>query len=135
MGGVAAFGKAGAKFLTSEAGKSDDLRPSEGDGGRQRPVDDPRPGRADSYLGYPIELGGDANAVTDTDVNKVMFLFGRYDLAASMGNRRGIEVQVLRERYAELGQVGIKATERFDMVVHDVGSTTAKGPVAAGYGA
>ena len=60
---------------------------------------------------------------------------GRYDLAASMGNRRGIEVQVLNERYAELGQLGIVATERFDLVVHDLGSTTVKGPVAALYGA
>ena len=60
--------------------------------------------------------------------------FGRFDLATSIGSRRGIEIQVLQERYAELGQLGIIGTERFDIVTHDLGSTTVKGPVAAVYG-
>jgi hypothetical protein len=34
---------------------------------------------------------------------------------ARSGSRRGIEMQVLGvERYAELGQIGVIATERFD---------------------
>jgi HK97 family phage major capsid protein len=79
--------------------------------------------------------------VTSTLVNKVMFLFGRFDLAASLGNRRGIEMQTLMERYAELGQIGVIATERFDLVVHDLGTTSTsdvnggRGPIAAAYGA
>jgi HK97 family phage major capsid protein len=63
-----------------------------------------------------------------------MVLFGRFDMAASLGSRRGIEMQTLVERYAELGQIGVIATERFDCVVHDLGTTTVKGPLAAAYG-
>lgn len=136
MAGVAAFGKAGAKWLISEAGKTmifDRLKAAAGGndlmtlGGVSVPA----------YLGYEIVTSeAMPNAVADTDdyTNLVMAMFGRYDLAASMGTRRGIEVQVLAERYAELGQLGIVATERFDLVAHDLGTTTVKGPVAAMYG-
>src|SRR5205807_2108913 len=89
------------------------------------------------YLGAPIVTSEvmPATAATTDYVNKVMVLYGRFDLAASLGSRRGIEMQVLVERYAELGLLGVIATERFDCVVHDLGSTSVKGPVAAGYGA
>lgn len=134
MGGVAAFGKPGAKWLMSETGKAimiDRLKAAAGGndiitlGGMPMPA----------YLGYAIETSEAMPSDAAADyTNLVMVLFGRYDLAASMGTRRGIEVQVLQERYAELGQLGIVATERFDLVVHDLGTTTAKGPVAAMYG-
>jgi HK97 family phage major capsid protein len=94
-----------------------------------------------TYLGYQIITSEAMPKVTTTLLNKAMFLFGRFDMAASMGVRRGLEVQVLMERYAELGLVGVIATERFDIVVHDLGTTSAsdlnggRGPVAAGYGA
>lgn len=94
-----------------------------------------------TYLGYQILTSEAMPKVTSTLVNKVMFLFGRFDLAASLGNRRGIEMQTLVERYAELGQIGVIATERFDLVVHDLGTTSTsdvnggRGPIAAGYGA
>ena len=135
MSGVAAYGKPGAKWVMSEAGKAvmiDRLKAAAGGndtvslGGVLVPA----------YLGYEIVTSEAMPSDTATDyTNLVMAMFGRFDLAASMGNRRGIEVQVLNERYAELGQLGIVATERFDLVVHDLGTTSAKGPVAAAYGA
>lgn len=135
MSGVAAFGKPGAKWVMSEAGKAvmiDRLKAAAGGndtitlGGMTMPA----------YLGYEIVTSeAMPNDTTADYTSLVMAMFGRYDLAASMGTRRGIEVQVLQERYAELGQLGIVATERFDLVVHDLGTTAAKGPVAAMYGA
>lgn len=134
MSGVAAFGKSGAKWLMSEAGKAvmiDRLKAAAGGndtltlGGATVPA----------YLGYEIVTSEAMPTDTTADYTSlVMLMFGRYDLAASMGTRRGIEVQVLNERYAELGQLGIVATERFDLVVHDLGTTLVKGPVAAAYG-
>jgi hypothetical protein len=59
--------------------------------------------------------------------------YGDFSKSSSFGDRRGIMVQVLRERYAEKLQVGIR-DERFHIVNHDVGTTTVKGPVAALYG-
>jgi HK97 family phage major capsid protein len=94
-----------------------------------------------SFLGYQIVTSEAMPKVTTTLLNKVMFLFGRFDLAASFGSRRGIEVQVLMERYAELGLIGVIASERFDIVVHDLGTTSSsdinggRGPISAAYGA
>jgi HK97 family phage major capsid protein len=93
-----------------------------------------------TYLGYQIVTSEAMPKITTSLANKVMFLFGRFDLALSMGSRRGIEVQTLVERYAELGQIGVIATERFDIVVHDLGTTSisdvngGRGPIACGFG-
>lgn len=134
MGGVATYAKPGAVIVCSETAKSvifDRLKASAGG----NDVNTLGNGASGSYLGYPIFTSEAMPIVTTTLVNKVMFLFGRPDLASSMGSRRGIEIQVLQERYAELGQLGIIASERFDIVVHDLGDTATKGPLAAGYGA
>jgi HK97 family phage major capsid protein len=92
------------------------------------------------YLGYRILTSEAMPKITTSLNSKVMFLFGRFDLASSVGNRRGIEMLTLVERYAELGQIGLIATERFDLVVHDLGTTSTsdvnggRGPIAAGFG-
>jgi hypothetical protein len=52
-------------------------------------------------------------------------------MSSSFGDRRGIMVKILRERYAEKLQVGIRGHERFHIVNHDLGSTSVTGPVAA----
>lgn len=94
----------------------------------------------DEYLGYRIITSEAMPKVSTSLANKVMFLFGRFDLASSIGNRRGIEMQTLVERYAELGQIGLIATERFDVNIHDLGTTSAsdvnggRGPISAGFG-
>lgn len=64
-------------------------------------------------------------------VTTVECLFGDFSMSSSFGDRRGIVVEVLRERYAEKLQVGVLAHERFHIVNHDLGTTTVKGPVAA----
>lgn len=134
MAGVAAYGKPGAKWLCSATAQSlvfDRLKASAGG----NDINSLAGGASASYLGYGIETSEAMPAGVSTDYSSLgMLMFGRFDLAASMGNRRGITLQVLRERYAELGQIGIKGTERFDLVVHDVGDTTNKGPVALAYG-
>lgn len=87
------------------------------------------------YLGYDSytsEIMPKDSAADYT--NKVVALFGDFGLSSSVGDRRGIMIEVLRERYAEKLQVGILGHERFQVVNHDVGSTTVKGPVAALYG-
>ncbi len=132
--GVAAYAKNQAKWLCSEefaATVFDRLKATAGGNTVNTLGSAPN----DSYLRYPIMTSQAMPTDPAADLtNKVMALFGRFDLAASLGNRRGITTQVLRERYAELGQIGIKATERFDLVVHDLGDTSVKGPVAAMYG-
>lgn len=90
----------------------------------------------DQYLGYPV-FTTDVMPKVLTDLSdKVNAFFGDFSKSSSFGDRRGITVEVLRERYAEKLQVGILASERFHIVNHDLGSTTAGdfGPVGALYG-
>ena len=83
------------------------------------------------FLGYPIEvtdvMADDAAATYNA---AVMVGFGNLRMAATLGNRRGIRVALSSERYWAEDQIGIKGTERFDINVHDLGSTTVKPPFA-----
>jgi HK97 family phage major capsid protein len=82
------------------------------------------------YQGYPIVISQVLPADPTADYENVaMILFGDIRKAAKLGTRRDIRIQVLEERYADYDQLGVKATERFDIVVHDLGDGTTAGPV------
>jgi HK97 family phage major capsid protein len=83
------------------------------------------------YGGYPADTSEIMPKVGTSDVTTVEALFGDFSKSSSFGDRRGIMVQVLRERYAEKLQIGVLAHERFHIVNHDLGTTDVKGPVAA----
>lgn len=87
------------------------------------------------YLGYPRDISescpnGAATVYNDTP----MLYFGNFRMATAMGSRVGMTMQVLNERYAEYRQVGIISTEQFDLVNHDLGSTTEYGSLACLFG-
>jgi HK97 family phage major capsid protein len=83
------------------------------------------------FLGYPINVTPVMNDGAATDYNDaVMIGFGDLRMAATLGDRRGIRVALSSEKYWEEDQIGIKGTERFDINVHDLGSTTKKPPFA-----
>lgn len=87
--------------------------------------------RVPSYMGFLVEIDQTLPKVL-TDLSDVaMAFFGDLSLAAKMGERRGITVTSTEDRYFELDQIGIKATERIDIVAHDLGSTTVAGPLIA----
>lgn len=88
------------------------------------------------FLGYPINVTPVmADDPTEDLTGKVMIGFGNLRQAATLGDRRGIRVALSNEQYWEEDQIGIKGTERFDINVHDLGSTTAKSPFAVLVGA
>jgi HK97 family phage major capsid protein len=89
----------------------------------------PRP----MFLGYPVEF---SQVMPSADVNsQIACLFGDHSLAASFGDRRqdsitfSTDATVGGESVFERNQIAIRGTERFDINVHDVGSSTAAGPV------
>ncbi len=86
-----------------------------------------------AYLGYPIEVTQVMTKVQTALNATAMILFGDLSMAATMGNRRDITIGLTDQRYWEEDQIGIKVSERMDIVVHDVGSTTAgdTGPIVA----
>lgn len=71
-----------------------------------------------------------AGASTDYS-NLAMLVYGDLMMGATLGDRMGFEVQVLRERYAEYRQTGIIATERMDINVHGLGDASNAGPIVA----
>lgn len=84
-----------------------------------------------SYLGHPIEISqtlfADSGATAGN--NKIMLMYGNLMLAAAMGDRRGIRYGESEHIKFVEDQIAIKATERFDINVHDVGDTTTAGPI------
>lgn len=83
------------------------------------------------YGGYPADTSDIMPKDGTSAVTTVEALFGDFSKSSSFGDRRGIMIEVLRERYAEKLQLGILGHERFQIVNHDLGTTSAKGPVAA----
>lgn len=88
-----------------------------------------------SYLGYPIVIDQTLPTSTGTLVNVAMLFFGDLSLAVAMGDRRGIRIKQSDDRYFEFDQIGIQGTERIDLNVHDLGTTTVFGPLAGLIGA
>ncbi len=83
------------------------------------------------YLGYPFETDQTLpSALTDLS-DTAVFLFGDLNAAVTMGERRGITIDVTRDRYWELRQIGIMGWERIDINVHDIGDATNAGPLIA----
>lgn len=128
-----------AVFLTSHYGKHALFNRLKAVAGGNR-VDSLGNSPDNSYLGYQIMTSEAMPKSSGSLSNKVMFMFGRFDLSSSFGARRGIEILTSVDRLIELGQIMIVGTERFDVVTHDVGTTSTsdvnggRGPVAAGYG-
>ncbi len=84
-----------------------------------------------AYLGYPIVTSQvlpltDASAVLN---DKVMLLFGNLRLSSMLGERRAITIAISDQRYWELDQVAIRATERIDINNHGLGTDTVAGAV------
>lgn len=81
------------------------------------------------FLGYPVEF---AQVLPFTWAADTIFaLFGDLSLAAKMGDRR--QTTLFNDPYSLSAndQVQIRGTERFDIIVHDVGDTTTPGPIVA----
>lgn len=83
-----------------------------------------------TFMGYPVVISQVMNSTTgaQTSATGVVY-FGDLALSATLGNRRGIETQVLRELYAATRQVGIITSQRYDINVHERGTASVAGPI------
>jgi HK97 family phage major capsid protein len=79
------------------------------------------------FLGYPV-IYSQVMPVTSA-VNQIAALLGNFRLGTAMGDRRALTLALSTEyKFAE-DQLAIRGTDRFDINVHDVGNTTAAGPI------
>ena len=81
------------------------------------------------FLGIPVVISQVCNTTTAAQINTVVCVLGDMRMAASFGDRRQLTMLTSEHRYMELGQIGIRVTERFDIVIHDLGNTTVAGPI------
>ena len=88
-----------------------------------------------TYLGVEIVTSEVLPKVATSLDNRAMILYGDMSQAATLGDRRGISIATSSDRYFELDQIAIKATERVAIVVHDYGTTSVKGPILGLIGA
>lgn len=81
--------------------------------------------RNNMFLGFPVEVA--QVMPTNSAVNQVCCLFGDVQLASILGDRRQFQVKT-SDQAGNLwlnDQLGIKATQRLDINVHDVGNASA----------
>ena len=88
-----------------------------------------------SFLGYDVAISQVMPKISAT--NQVCCLFGNLAMAARLGDRRHTTLQMSDHALNafEQDEIVIRGTERFDIVVHDVGDPTpAAGPAKSGQG-
>jgi HK97 family phage major capsid protein len=80
------------------------------------------------FLGYPVVFCDIMNttlgAQTSTDG---LAYFGNARLAAKLGDRRGMALAQSTDVYFTTDEIAIRGTERFDIVVHDIGTASVSG--------
>jgi HK97 family phage major capsid protein len=80
-----------------------------------------------TFLGYPVEI---SQVYPSSDTASVVYCtFGDHTKAGTFGDRRSTTVAFSSERYFDTDEIAVRGTTRFDFNVHDVGTSTAAGPV------
>lgn len=88
-----------------------------------------RSGAVKTAFGYPVVI---SQVLPKTDTtSQVMCLFGDLSKSSTFGDRRQTTISLSDQAYWANDQVGIKGTERFDIVNHDLGTATVAGPLVA----
>lgn len=83
--------------------------------------------RTPTFMGYPVVY---VQAMPSTEANsQVPALLGDLYLAADFGDRRQTAIALSEHIYFTADAIGVRGTQRFDINVHDVGSTGVAGPV------
>jgi HK97 family phage major capsid protein len=83
----------------------------------------------DQFLGYPVVKSQVlTSALTGTTGLRACY-FGDLRLGSYLGTRRGISIAVDSSRYFEQDSIAIKATQRYDINVHDRGTASASGGI------
>jgi len=79
------------------------------------------------FLGYPVEI---SQKMPTAEANsQVCALLGDFTLGASFGDRRQTTIAMSEHSSFSADVTDIRGTERFDIVVHDVGNSSTAGPI------
>jgi len=81
------------------------------------------------FLGYPVELVNVMPSTTGTLASTIVAYFGDLSMAATLGTRRNVTIRTDDSKYFAEDAMAIRATERFDINVHERGSASEAGPI------
>jgi len=86
-----------------------------------------------SFLGYPVVISQSLESVgpAEDDSGTIFGYFGDFDMAATFGDKRGVTIAADSSIYFESDAIALRATERFDINVHERGTASAAGPLLA----
>jgi HK97 family phage major capsid protein len=83
-----------------------------------------------TFLGWPVYISSKLPNVSTTLAGLPMMFFGDLAQSSVIFERRQAVIGISRQHALDTDQVLIRATQRLDIVCHDCGSATAKGPMA-----
>jgi HK97 family phage major capsid protein len=83
------------------------------------------------FLGYPVEYVHVLPKALTDQASTILAYFGDMSMGVLLGNRRGLTIQLSADRYFEFDQMGIRATQRANIVVAWPGTSTTAGAVVA----
>jgi HK97 family phage major capsid protein len=93
-------------------------------------IADLQAGAQPRFLGYPVVFADVMNstltAQTSTDG---LAYFGNLRMAGLFGDRRGLAIATSTDVYFTTDDVGVRATERFDVNIHDKGDASNAGGI------
>lgn len=81
------------------------------------------------YAGRPVIPNNVMNSTASTGTNTVDVVFGDLSLASILGDRMSVEIALDQSLYFDQYAVAMRGVVRHHVVCHDIGSTTAPGPV------
>lgn len=86
-----------------------------------------------SFLGYPVVISQilQSGSPSDDISGEIFCYFGDLNMAATFGDKRGVTVATDSSVYFTSDAIALKATERFDINVHERGTASAAGPLIA----
>lgn len=83
------------------------------------------------FMGIPV-ITSNVFASTNAGSNlQIDCMLGDFKRAAAIGDRMGLQLDVSDQRYWDDYSIGIRGVIRHDVQVHDVGTTSAAGPVVS----
>ena len=130
IGKLPVWARDGAAWYISQSGYADSFERLMDAAGGATPHDYSK-GYDAMFKGFPVIKTNVLNSTLSAQTSTVLALFGNLRLSSRLGDRRGFNAMVLNERYAELSQIGIYTTQRFDINNHELGNATDAGAMLA----
>lgn len=85
--------------------------------------------RVREFLGFPVVVTQVLNKTLGANASQPACIFGDLSMAATLGDRRGMEVRSDASVYFKEDCIAVKGTQRFDINVHERGTATEAGAV------